>query len=105
MLINLPEMPTLSTTPNKDRIINLNTLAYKSLKNYFEAASAVLGRAANPQDVLDEFGSGAVALFIAAQATEDYLKSINPAYEAPVFGHSYTPNQDGTVTYNSPVEE
>jgi hypothetical protein len=105
MLINLPQNQTQSLTPDKDRMIQINTNGYNAMKNTFEASSSILGRAPNPQVILDQWGTGAVGLFIAAQATEDLLKILNPAYEAPVFGHSYTPNPDGTVTYNPPEEE
>jgi hypothetical protein len=99
MLIN-ERAPSL--TPNKDRILGLNTMSFNILKQNYERACAILGKAENPQTILDEFGTLAVQLLAASKATEAFLKTISPDYVAPAYGHDYTPNEDGTVTYNPP---
>lgn len=50
------------------------------------------------KQIVDEFGTDAVAMFTVSGTIQGLLASIDPSYEALVPPKTYTPNQDGTVT-------
>lgn len=100
MLINTNQQPVYSS---KDLIIQSNTAGYQVLKYNFEQSFGLLNSNPNPQAVLDLFGTQAVALFQASQATIAFLQTINPAYVPPTTTNTYTFNADGTVTWIKPV--
>lgn len=100
MLINT--QPQVVAT-EKQRMINANTQGYNFLKMSFETSFRILNNAVNPQIVLDQWGTEAVALFQASGATIAYLQLVNPAYVPPTTTKVYTFNADGTVTYVPPV--
>lgn len=87
----------------KELVIHLKGIN-KALYDYIDASHKggfdLLWNNSNftAQEILNEFGSDAVQLFILSKAIQQLLKAANPNYVALVPPKEYTINEDGTIT-------
>jgi len=98
-IFNTPQ-PISSAEQEAINLAEKNRIALDILKTSYEESFKKLwnNENATPQDILAVFGANAVKLFIASKATADFIKSLDPAYQAPITPREFKINQDGSVT-------
>ena len=96
--------PSQQAVANIDRI---NTETASFVKAQLNQAYSELWKTGNPQDVLDDLGTNAVAALANYATLYGALDSLGLASGvAPAVETVYVPNNDGTVTYTpAPLPE
>jgi hypothetical protein len=88
--------PTEVIVAREVRLINSRTLEH--LKMGVKQAFEAVWSAPDPQKVIDQFGTSAVILFQASNASQQLIKALDPSWEELVPPKEFTVNEDGTVT-------
>lgn len=99
-IFNIPQ-PQIS--PSRQEAINLaekNRVILDTLKKgYMDSFNHFWNNPnATPQNMCNEYGTGAKDIFIKSKTTVDFIKFLDPNWVAPVSPKPITINNDGSVT-------
>ena len=90
----------------KDRIVAMSTSMFNRMKQEHARIFNILWNnpKATPQEILDQYGVDAAALFSFSLQIQTIAKAIDPGYVRLVSPYEYTINPDGTVTVGDKIK-
>jgi hypothetical protein len=90
----------------KKRIVDMSTAMFRRMKQEHARIFNMLWNnpKATPQEILDQYGVDAAALFSFSSEIQTMAKAIDPGYVPLVSPYEYTINPDGTITVGDKIK-
>lgn len=103
---NENETPQDIVASVKDRIVGMSTAMFRRMKSEHARIFNLLWNnpKATPQEILDEYGTDAAALFSFSAEIQTMATAIDPGYVRLVSPYEFTINGDGTVTVGEKIK-